>query len=195
MKRNGFTLVEMLIALAIFGMLTAAGIALLSLSVRTQETADRLLGEVGDIRRAGALLTADLGQAVPRTWRDDTGRARPAFAGTGGGEEALIDLVRGGWENYDGAPRPSLQRVGYRLAEGRLERVAYMHLDGGGSPVVIPVLDGVREVRIRYRDRDGVWRERWAPTDDEELPQAVELIARTESHGAVRQLFLVGPSG
>ena len=47
MKRNGFTLIEMLIALTIFGMLTAAGVALLSVTARTQETSDRLLAEFG----------------------------------------------------------------------------------------------------------------------------------------------------
>ena len=46
MKRQGFTLVEMLIALTIFGMLTAAGGTLLSVTARTQRLR-RLLGESG----------------------------------------------------------------------------------------------------------------------------------------------------
>ena len=54
----------MLIALTIFGMLTAAGVALLSVSARTQETSDRLLAEFGQVRRLSALLSADLGQAA-----------------------------------------------------------------------------------------------------------------------------------
>src|SRR6185295_20001117 len=94
MKR-GFTLVEMLIALTIFGMLTAAGVALLTLTVRTQATSERLLDEVGELRRAGALLTADLGQAAPRISRDGDGRARPAFIGAAGDGELLMALVRG----------------------------------------------------------------------------------------------------
>ena len=192
MRQSGFTLVEMLIALAIFGMLTAAGVALLSFSVRAQETADRLLGEVGDVRRTGALLTVDLAQAAPRVWRDEAGRGRPAFIGDEGGEGILLGFVRGGWENYSDAPRASLQRVGYRLRDGRLERLAYPHVDGAASPTAIPLLEGVRQVRLRYRDSDGEWRDRWDPSDPAELPRAVEMIADTESHGAVRQLFLVG---
>ncbi|HWT13108.1 MAG TPA: prepilin-type N-terminal cleavage/methylation domain-containing protein, partial [Allosphingosinicella sp.] len=85
MRRDGFTLVEMLIALSIFGMLTAAGVALLSVTARTQETSDRLLAELGEIRRVGALLTADLAQAVPRIRRGADGRPRRAFAGGAGG--------------------------------------------------------------------------------------------------------------
>lgn len=196
MKRaNGFTLVEMLIALAIFGMITAAGVALLSLSVRTQETADALLGELGEIRRTSALLTADMAQAAPRVSRDGNGERRPAFAGGSGSEALLLAFVRGGWENWDEAHRSSLQRVEYRLVDGRLQRLAFPAVDGGGDPVAVPVLEGVRAARLRYRDQEGGWRERWDPTDAAELPRAVELIADTEAHGVVRQLFLVGSAG
>jgi general secretion pathway protein J len=90
MKRAGFTLVEMLIALAIFGMLTAAGVALLTLTVRTQETSNRLLGEVGELRRLDALLTADFALAAPRLSRDRDGNVRPAMIGGAGDDELLL---------------------------------------------------------------------------------------------------------
>jgi len=113
-RSDGFTLVEMLIALTIFGMLTAAGVALLTLTVRTQATSERLLDQVGELRRAGALLTADLGQAAPRLSRDRDGRPRPAFLGAAGDGELLLALVRGG------SDEEPLQRVEYRLRDGRL---------------------------------------------------------------------------
>ncbi len=192
MKPNGFTLVEMLIALAIFGMLTAAGVALLTLTVRTQATSARLLGELGEVRRLGALLAADLGQAAPRVRRDGDGRPRPAFLGAGGEEALLLALVRRGWEDDVGAPHNSLQRVEYRLENGRLERLAFAQVDGEAQAVAVPLLGGVRQVRLRYRDREGHWRAAWDPTDRSRLPHAVELVSDTESHGVVRQLFLVG---
>jgi general secretion pathway protein J len=182
MRRTGFTLVEMLIALTIFGMLTAAGIALLTLTVRTQETSERLLGEVGDLRRLGALLTADLGQAAARPSRDRDGRPRPAFTGSG----LTLALVRRGGD--EGA----LQRVEYRLDGNRLERLAYDRVDGESRAVAIRLLDDVRQLRLRYRGGEGGWRETWEPTDPGALPRAVELVSRDDAHGSVRQLFLVG---
>jgi general secretion pathway protein J len=186
MRRAGFTLIEMLIALTIFGMLTAAGVALLTLTVRTQETSDRLLGEVGELRRLGALMTADLGQAAARTSRDRDGRPRPALTGTGGDDALLLGLVRRG--GNEGA----LQRVEYWLREGRIERVAYDAVDGESRAVAMPLLGHVRQLRLRYRDREGDWRAAWDPTDATLLPRAVELVSRDDAHGAVRQLFLVG---
>jgi len=188
MRRGGFTLVEMLIALTIFGMLTAAGVALLTLTVRTQATSERLLDQVGELRRAGALLAADLGQAAPRISRDRDGRPRPAFIGAGGDGELLLALVRGG------SDEDPLQRVEYRLREGRLDRLAFARVDGDARAVVTPVLAGVRQVRLRYRDREGTWQPVWTVTDPTRLPRAVELLSDSESHGSVRALFLVGPS-
>ena len=190
MKRpDGFTLVEMLIALAIFGMLTAAGVALLTVTARTQETSDRLLAELGEVRRLGALLTADLAQAAPRLYRDRDGRPQRAFSGGAGETEMLIAFVRGGWDDGKGA---ALQRVGYRLRGGRLERLSYAGVDGGDATAVVPLLDGVESLRLRYRDEEGAWRERWDPSDSAKLPVAVELVTLSVAQGTVRQLFLVG---
>lgn len=189
----GFTLVELLVALMIFGMLSAAGVALLSFSVRAQEMAGTRLADLAEIRRAGALLTSDLAQAAPRVSRDEAGVTRAAFGGGTGqaGMPALL-LVRRGWDNLDGAPRSSLQKVEYRLVEDRLERRAYVHVDGAAALDPVVLVDGVRQLRLRYRDAEGQWRERWDPTQLAELPRAVEMVIDADGGGAVRQLFLVG---
>lgn len=192
-NERGFTLVELLVSLFIFGMLSAAGVALLSFSVRAQEAADARLGDLADFRRAGALLTGDLAQAAPRLARDPAGNARPAFEGNGGDQGgAALAFVRRGWENLDDTPRASLQRVEYRLVEGRLERRVYPRLDGAEPLPPTTVAQGVRRIRLRYRDSEGNWRERWDPTKANELPRAIELIMDAEGSGTTRQLFQTG---
>jgi len=191
MRRDGFTLIEMLIALAIFGMITAAGVALLSLTVRTQETSARLLDSLGAVRRTGALMTADLGQAAARIRRDGDGRSRPAFEGGDGAGPLLIALVRRGPDDEDAAPG-SLRRVEYRLREGRLERWSFAAVDGETRSTAAALIEGVTRARLRYRDREGLWRARWDPTDAAALPVAVELVTDSAGHGVLRQLFLVG---
>ncbi len=189
MNRRGFTLVEMLIALSIFGMITAAGVTLLSVTARTQESSDRILAELGEVRRVHALLTGDLVQAAPRLYRDEDGRPQRAFAGSNGQEETLLIFTRLGWDDGEGA---AVQRVGYRMSGGSLERLSFAHVDGGGEATAVHLLSDVRAVRLRYRDREGAWLDSWQPSDGTRLPVAVELVTDSAAHGLIRQVFLVG---
>ncbi|MGA9580564.1 MAG: type II secretion system minor pseudopilin GspJ [Allosphingosinicella sp.] len=192
-RQEGFTLAELLVSLFIFGLLSAAGVALLSFSVRAQEVAEARLDDLADFRRAGALLAGDLAQAAPRMARDSTGTSRPAFDGLGGEQGGVVlAFVRRGWENLDDTPRASLQRVEYRLEGGRLERRVYPRLDGAEALPATTVVDDVRRIRLRYRDLEGAWRERWDPTKATELPRAVELVMDSEGSGTTRQLFQTG---
>jgi general secretion pathway protein J len=190
---HGFTLVELLVSLFIFALLSAAGVALLSFSVRSQEAAEVQLGRIADLRRTGALLSGDLAQAAARPWRDESGANRPAFAGASGERQgSVLAFVRRGAENLEESPRPSLQRVEYRIEGDRLERRSWTMVDGAPPKADSAMLDGVRRIRLRYRDRKGEWRDRWDPTALGELPRAVELVVDTEEAGATRMLFLTG---
>lgn len=189
---RGFTLAELLVALFIFGVISAAGVALLAFSADSQAGSQRALAANDDIRRMNAALGNDLLQAVSRVSRDEAGVMQNAFFG-GSGEDSdlLLGFVRRGWANHDGAPRSSLQKVDYRLVEGRLERRAYPHVDGAEPRVPAILLSGVENVRLRYRVADE-WRDRWDPTDPSAMPSAVEAVVEIEGMGAIRQLLQVG---
>lgn len=190
--QNGFTLVELMVSLLIFGILAAAGVSLLGFSVTAQAAASERLGEMATVRRMSALLTADLAQAVPRITRNEGGDATPAFVGGAGtAGEPMIGFVRGGWANLDDQPRASLQKVEYRLEGQRLERRGQAMLDGvkPGEPAVL--FDDVERVALRYRDKDG-WRDRWDPTRPDAMPIAAEMTIKRAAMPELRLLFLVG---
>src|SRR3546814_5709223 len=107
-------------------MLSAAGVALLTFSVRAQDMAGERLGELAAIRSTGALMTRDLAQAAPRLVRDQAGAVQPAFVGRNGQEgEVALPLVRRCWDHPDGASSASLQQDEYPLVEHRLDPTAY----------------------------------------------------------------------
>lgn len=190
---SGFTLVEMLVALLIFGLISAAAVSLLTFSVRAQEVAGIRLSGLADLRRASAMLGADLAQAAPRFSRDEAGAVHPAFAG-GTGEDGgpALALVRHGWSNVDRSPRPLLQKVEYRLNGSSLERRSFPQVDGAEASVPLRLIDGVSALRLRYRDPAGAWRDRWDPVDPAALPVAAEAVFVLADGTEVRQLFLVG---
>jgi general secretion pathway protein J len=184
---RGFTLIEVMIALMIFGMIAAAGVAILSFSVRAQGATDAKLDQVSGLARLNAALTADLAQARNRPARDERGVPRPAFAG----DARTLTLVRGGWSNFDGAARANAQKVTWRLDGGSVVREGYSMLDGAPPLEAGTVLDHVRAVGFRYRV-NGAWSDIWQGADGVPLPQAVELTVVRDDGVRFRQLFYIG---
>jgi general secretion pathway protein J len=189
---DGFTLIEMMVALLIFAMLAAAGVSLLTFSVRAQAAATQRLGAVADDQRMASLLASDLAQAMPRITRDVIGANQPAFRGTNGvGAVPMLRYVRGGWTNPDGNARASIQRVEIALDQGRLERRTYAMVDGTTAGPAMVLADNVENIRLRYRDKGG-WTESWQNPAPVSMPKAVELIVKRKNRPALMMAFLVG---
>lgn len=196
-RAAGFTLVEMLVAIAVFGLVAAAGVGVLAHAVDNRDAVAGRMARIAEFQRARAILRADLGQAALRRVRTADGTpARNAFTGANPGmrtDSPLLGFVRRGWENPDAAPRASLQYVEYRFVDDRLERSVRDALDGAapGEPQVL--LAGVRSARMAYRHR-GQWNEGW-PGGAGALPEAVALVLELDGLGRVEQRFLLPETG
>jgi general secretion pathway protein J len=189
---HGFTLVEMMVSLLIFALLAAAGVGLLAFSVRAQGATDDKLAEIARLNQLGSALSADLAQARARPTRNQAGETMPPFTGTAdSGSTPMLRLVRGGWTNVDDEPRPSEQKVEYRLDTGVLERVAYPMIDGAKPGPAAAILTGVAKVGLRYR-YNGAWSDHWDGTHDRPLPDALEMTVTRTDGATYRELFLVG---
>ncbi len=190
--RAGFTLVEALVSLAIFALLATAGSAVLSQAIDNRFAVKAAAERTADLQRMRGLLRADIGQAAPRRTRGSTGRPLPrAIVAAESPGDPVLTLTRTGWTNPGEQPRPSLQRVEYRLVEGRLERRVATHPDGArpGPPQVL--YRGVRDLTVSFL-RNGSEGPGWLPTPDRPLPDAVRVRATLDGYGVVEQLFLVG---
>ena len=64
--RNGFTLIEVIIALSLFALIGVAGFSMLSGVLQTQERTDGRLRRLSDIQRAVFVISADLDQISGR---------------------------------------------------------------------------------------------------------------------------------
>jgi general secretion pathway protein J len=189
---HGFTLIEVMIALLIFALLAAGGVALLAFSVRAQGLTQAKFDDISALNRLNSLISADLAQALPRATRDERGTPLAPFEGASGSQsDPMVALVRGGWTNLDEAPRPDSQKVEYRVRGGTLERLAYPMLDGAAPFPPAAMLNGVSAVTLRYR-LAGAWSDRWQSRVEAPLPDAMEMQITRRDGRRYRLVMLVG---
>lgn len=181
----GFTLVELLVALAIFALV--AGLAYRSLTAML-ESREGLRAESRKWRDAALFVgrvERDLKSVLDRPATGPSGTPLAPVSSSieaAGTRENGLALTRSGsalQDNVLAAP----QRVAYRLREGRVERLAWTSVDAAprDEPVATPVMPNVRALAFRFLAGND-WRIAWGvPGSAERIPLAVEMTLTLES--------------
>lgn len=191
----GFTLLEILVAVAIFAIAAQLTFGGLRNILHAREQLAPRHESAAALRYAVTLLTQDLNAAAPRAVRDALGEPAPALQA--GNRDDLIVLSR-----LDSA-RPLLldevavYRVGYRLRDGQLVRETWPVIDAvqGTQPREQVLLEGLRELRLRFIGADAAdWSDIWPLTTDDlsQLPRAIEFELVFEDGSSLRRLLLPG---
>ncbi|MEO1045322.1 MAG: type II secretion system minor pseudopilin GspJ [Pseudomonadota bacterium] len=188
----GFTLIEMMIALFIFALLSGAAVALLRISADSENMAREKSAEISKLRRFTTIMRQDMALALQRPVRDARGNPRPAFYTD---EEVLAGFVRGGVQMMDDNGEvggSTVQRIEYRFADNRLSRFAFIHVDGSDAGRETVIGDDVEDVAIRYRLSNGQWQDDWLVDNILDQPLAVELTISRTGQPPVRIVTPVG---
>lgn len=198
MKRcAGFTLLELLIAIAIFALLAIGTWRMLGAVIDSDEATRIQEQQLRELVRAVSAFERDVRQVVSRPIRDPYGEPRAALLGERQGDNDALELTRNGWRNPVGAQRSRLQRVRWQLSGERWERRYWTVLDQSqdSQPQVQDTLDGVTAMSLRYMDDNGDWQDSWPPaglTEDERLerlPRALELTLEHRRYGELRRVL------
>ena len=201
-RRQGFTLLELLVALFVTAVIFALGYGALTDVARHRIEIKNAQSSLSELQRAVRLLTDDLAQLHPRSIRDELGRVYAPALVAESGTPAPIALTRGGRASTSSHALSTLQRVEYLIEEGKLVRFVWPVLDRVQSTTASRrvLMSGVRSLELRYLDDRGDWQRNWpAPSmsGESELaghrrrPRAIEFTLTTEAHGAIRRIVEV----
>jgi general secretion pathway protein J len=198
--QHGFTLLELLLALAIFSVMSIMAYQGLDSLFRVRERITDQTGQITELQRFFILFGRDVEQMVSRPVLDEEHRWQAAFW-TGHDKEGekenptlLLVFTRSGWRNPLGRPRSGLQRVAYLFEENTVRRRFWRDLDRAPDPPVwtVDVLTGVERVSLRFLGLKELWHERWPPPDLpnlDALPYAVEIVVEKEGWGKIRRVY------
>ncbi len=201
LRQQGFTLIEIMVAVAIFAVMSVIAWGALGRSLTDAEMLTDRMDRLQAIQRSVRFLASDISQAAPRPVRNELGDTQlPAMLSSISGDFAL-ELTHGGWGNPAGLPRGSQQRSAYRLEEDKLVRYHWNVLDRtySNEPVVTVLLDNVESLFFRFFDDSGANSESWPPqnavgsTSTRVRPRAVEIVLSLGDVGEITRLVEVAP--
>ncbi|MCW8093274.1 type II secretion system minor pseudopilin GspJ [Alteromonas sp. ASW11-130] len=199
---TGFTLIEILIAMAIFSVIGLAATGILTTVIDSNAVSEERFAKLQRLQRTMLTMERDIQQAVAKPTRI-AGEINEVVMRGGeldGSEADAIGFVRSGRHNpRNMLPRSTLQYVGYRLVEGKLERLYSNYVDNvvGYEPKVRVMLEDVNDFRVFFipaeqdndNDEESDWKESYTSTT---LPLAVAFEIESKDFGKIRREFTLG---
>jgi general secretion pathway protein J len=191
---GGFSLLELVVAIAIFAMLSVMAYGGLASVLSARERVLQSLERTTALQKAYVRLRNDLQQLRARPARDPYGEPQAALLLA---PDGALEFTRSGWRNPLSQPRSALERVAYRLdADDRLVRTSWRAVDRAQNAAAVEavVLDQVEDLRWRFLEGKE-WRESWPPAGAggasvlAAVPRAVEVTLTLKDAGEVRLLF------
>lgn len=194
LKRNGFTLIEVLLAIAIFAMISLASFSVFDGVIQSERFSNEKMQRLNDIQRAWLVIERDYLQIAQRSMRIEGEAPLANFIHTENASFSSSDegiaFVRHGWTNPGLLiPRSDMQSVAYRVNENTLERLHFNFVDAvtGEEPKIRKLITDVKAFNIEY-----FYKKKWQNTlVDNQLPQGIKLIIETEDIGIIERKFIV----
>lgn len=193
-KTKGFTLIEVLIAVAIFALISMASVGILQTVINSGDVSKNKTERINELQRAFLLIERDVLQIARRSVRFNGEAPLTSFIYVGENEfsdaEQGLAFVRHGWTNPGLLlPRSDMQLVAYQLNEKKLERVHFNFVDSvvGEEPKVRTLISNVESLDIEFFDG-----KKWQESIPQGLlPMAIAIEIDTLDFGVIRRQFLV----
>ena len=192
-KKSGFTLLEILIALFIFSIVSLILAGALRTVINAQSGTAKNAERLRQTQVALMMFSRDVEQALNRPILNSAGKEEPAFMG----DKNSVSFTHTGAANPEGtALRSSLSRSGYVWHDNALYRVTWNALDlpPDAKPHERKLLEGVSELTFQYLDGEHHFQNDWPSSSGKSadpLPRAVKMELTISHWGKMSQLYVI----
>jgi general secretion pathway protein J len=189
---RGFTLLEVMIAMAISALVYMGAYGLLDSVLITEERVSEKRVQLEEVQRAFYFMQQDVEQIFPRGVQPAFGEAvLPVVYNS---VEERLEFTKVGWRNPIKRARSNMQRVAYVLEGETLYRLHWNVLDGANEEQLkkSPLMEEVKNISFRFYDpSQKQWLSEWNREDDDKtvLPLAIEVVVETRVYGELTRVF------
>jgi general secretion pathway protein J len=199
-RARGFTLLELLVAIGIFALISAIayGTLINMLTTRDRLDAERVFWR--SLSLTFLRIEDDLSQTRNRPVRDIDGLTVinafiPPAMNTGGQDEPVLEFTRGGTAITGDGNKSDMQRVGYRLKDGVLQRLVWPALDRApglqAKPLEMTLLKNVEQFTATLKDKAPAVPTGSTPPPSNGQPRAIEILISITGKGEFKRIFLI----
>ena len=196
-KSSGFTLIEVLISISIFSILSALAYGALNQSLSTSDKLSEKIDRNQAIQKGIRIIEQDLMQLAKRPIRSEIGNTEINALTTNKVNGYAVEFSRHGWANRLGSKRSTLQRVAYNHIDNKLIRYHWNVLDKTYSNQIDTneLFDNLDEVTFLFMKDNNEWIKEWPPIEfiqDESraiLPNAIKITFMFNDLGEIYRLL------
>lgn len=202
---RGFTLIEMLVAMAILAWIMVVSSVVVDTAGRSGEISERRSQQLKDIDRLWILLETDLRNSAARNYVPNFDPPIPAML-VSQTEEYVLSFIRTGQANPLLLPRSEVLRVAYRVEDEVLWRDSWIDPFNVDQELARPqkLLTGVERFDVLALPSrsaggrsvsDGPWLDQWPDGSQASstLPLALELKITLKKRGELRRFISLVP--
>lgn len=189
-RQTGFTLVEVLVAILIFALMSAVAYRGLDSVLASEMHISEKDAQWSALALTFGQMQQDFNLAVARPIRNTVDQQAAAISGRKpplGAEDVQLALTL----MQNGQDDAAVWRVGYRLRSGRLEYLVWPAADQApqARPRTITLMEHMSKFELRFLDASGSWQPQWPDKTGTAFPRAVEISLQSEGLAPVTRIF------
>lgn len=197
-RQQGFTLIEILVAMAILAVIGVGALSLLNAATQTSDKIRHDGGRLNDVQRTFLFISNDMQQLTTRAVRDEYGDNLPSIKSDQQASAPYVRFTRLGRRNPAKLVRSNLEHLIYSVEDNQLIRTSFTYSDGMSESLgqKRPILDNVTDMKVTFFDGEE-WNDYWplvqSPEEPQymQLPVAVRLQLELEDYGVLERLYAI----
>ena len=195
-KHCGFTLIELMVAILIFAIISIISYRTLASLVTTKQIVTATQDKWSGIGNAVNWLNTSWNRSIPLVIRDENGTVIPAIIGKdklAGAFDAQLELTLSGYigDPVYGSTPP--KRLGFRFDDGKLFLVTWPVLNRviSTAPQLDLLVDNVSSFQQSFLYPDKQWRNDWPPTGSavNKMPVGLKVTMVMNSGETIERLW------